>query len=160
MSDEDDSSGNDVDNEQRYQTTTFADRYCIYFASKCTMVNGHLKSGIQIELAALLGLSKSTVSRQWSAMNKRLAPLLNNHPEDTHLMIIQMNSHFLFGDGKSARKKGHYKYNQEELAEVIKYVPVKARCSCKKLGMEVGMPKSTIKAYINPRDKDEQPLIV
>jgi hypothetical protein len=67
------------------------------------MVNGHLKTGIQKELACQLGISRITVSRQWCRMKDKLAPLLSNQPEQEHGKIIQRNAAFLFGDDKSLR---------------------------------------------------------
>jgi hypothetical protein len=119
-----------------------------------------MKPGVQKELARLLGVSRVTVSRQWTKVNSKLAPLLINHEEDRHREIMQENLHFLFGDGKSLRKKGKYIYDREDLREQIKLVPHKARRSVKKLACQVGMAKSTINQYIHPRSADEQPLII
>jgi hypothetical protein len=120
----------------------------------------HLKNGIQGELARLLGITRGTVSRQWTKMNNKLAPLLDNQDEECHPSIIQDNLKLLFGDELSLRKKSKYKYNREELAEAIKAIPVKGRRSVRKLAAKVGMPKSTINTYIHPRSKDEAPLII
>jgi hypothetical protein len=158
-SDEDIDDEDVVEHDALYRATTFADRYAIFMTCKATMVEGRVKSGIQIKLAELLGISRVTVSRQWTSMNFKLAPLLVNQDEECHAAIIHENSHFLFGDGKSDRRKNKYKYNREELSEAIKLVPVKSRRSVKKLGMQVGMAKTTLHYYIHPRNKDEVPLI-
>jgi hypothetical protein len=76
MLDEDMASDNDVEDERLYRTTTFADRYAIFMTCKSTMVNGHLKNGIQGVLARLLRISRGTVSQQRTRMNYKLAPLL------------------------------------------------------------------------------------
>jgi hypothetical protein len=62
MSDEDTDDGNVVGNDRKYRTTTFADRYAIFLAIKSTMVDSHMKSGIQ--MAKLMNLHRGTVSRQ------------------------------------------------------------------------------------------------
>jgi hypothetical protein len=159
-SDEDTDNGDPVEHERRYRTTTMADRYAIFMTCKSTMVNGRLKSGIQKELAELLGISSTTVSRQWSAMNLKLAPLLVNQDDAQLSTIIQQNLHILFSDGKSSRKQGKYKYDRDLLIEQIKMVPIKQRRSVKKLAMNIGMAKTTIHQYIHPRNKAEQPLII
>jgi hypothetical protein len=109
MSDEDTASANDVEDKRLYRTTTFADRYAIFMTCKATMVNGHLKNVIQGELARLLGISRGTVSLQWTRMNYKLAPLLVNQDDECHPAIIQDNSKMLFGDDLSLRKKSKYK---------------------------------------------------
>jgi hypothetical protein len=159
-SDEASDNGDRDEHERRYRTTTMADRYAIFMTCKSTMVNGHIKSGIQKELAELLGLSSITVSRQWSSVNKKLAALLVNQDTDQLPTIIQENLHILFGDGKSSRKKGKYMYDRDDLCDQIKMVPFKSRRSVKKLAMQVGMAKTTIHQYIHPRNKEEKPLIV
>jgi hypothetical protein len=50
-SDEDTDNDNDGRHERRYRTTTFADRYAIFFACRSNMVDGLLKHGIQKNLA-------------------------------------------------------------------------------------------------------------
>jgi hypothetical protein len=158
-SDEDTDHEDAVEREALYRTTTFADRYAIFMTCKATMVNGRVEKGIQKKLAGLLGLSRGTVSRQWTAMNNKLAPLLITQDGENLPSIIQANMQVVFGDGKSSRKKNKFKYDRDDLAETIKAVPVKARRSVKKLGMQVGIPKTTIHYYLHPRNKDDVPLL-
>lgn len=160
ISDSDTDTDNDVEDPRQYRTTVFADRYAIFYACRSTMVNGHLKIGIQKELAKQLGISRITVSRQWCRMKDKLAPLLSNQPEDEHGKIIQQNALFLFGDGKSLRKKGKYKYNRDELREQIKLIPFKSRRSVRKLAAKMGMAPSTMDKYLHPRLEDEEALII
>jgi hypothetical protein len=48
-------------------------------------------------------------------MNDKLATLLiNQDDETTHPEIIREDAHFLFGDSKSTRRKGKYKYDHDE----------------------------------------------
>jgi hypothetical protein len=129
MSDEDTDDGNVVGNDRKYRTTTFADRYAIFLAIKSTMVDGHMKSGIQIDLAKLMNLHRGTVSRQWTAINIKLATLLDtDEPEEGEALahIIGKHSLYLFSDMMSTRKKGKYKYCRNEVAEAIKLVPHKS----------------------------------
>jgi hypothetical protein len=116
MSDEDNDNGDVVEHIRKYRTTTFADRYAIFMAIKATMVNGHLKSGIQNNLAKIMNLHCGTLSRQWTSSSFKLAKLLGNQDEESGepiVTIIQRHAHFLFDDDISTRKKGQYKYDRE-----------------------------------------------
>jgi len=119
MSDQDAGNDNDVEHLPKYRTTTYTDRHTIFFACRCSMVNGRLKPGIQRELARQLGFERGAICRQWTTMNDKLAPLLCNQPEDMHLDIIRQNGHILFGDDKCLRKKGKYKYDRDEFMEAV-----------------------------------------
>jgi hypothetical protein len=153
----------DVEDGLNHRTTTDGDRQSIFFVCRSTMVNGHLKSGIQKELASQLGVSRMTVSRQWTAMNKKLAPLLINQPDaSTHAEIIREHAHILFGDGKASRRKGKYKYDRDDFKEAVKAVDFKDRRSIRKLAAQVGVPKSTISDFMKPKTKEaanEQPVL-
>jgi hypothetical protein len=128
------------------------------------MANGHVKAGIHLEIAHLeiarqLNILRITVSRQWASMSRKLAGLLCNHPGEEEHAVIKTNADVLFGDGKLSRKKGKYKYNQEELLEVIRDTPFKKRRSVRKLASRVGIPYITMNKCIHPRLEGEDPLI-
>jgi hypothetical protein len=57
----------------------------IFYSCRAAMVNGVLRPGIQGELARQLGFEKKSISKQWSRMSKKLAPLLVNQDEEDHL---------------------------------------------------------------------------
>jgi hypothetical protein len=123
------------------------------------MVNGVVQKGIQTKLARQLGISRVTVTRQWAIMKTKLAELLSTQPEDKHHEIIRENGHILFGDGKSTRRKGKYKYNRVQLRKEIRGIPFKSRRSVRKLAAKVGIPITTIHKYIHPRMASEEPLL-
>jgi hypothetical protein len=66
-------------------------------AIKATMVNVHLKSGIQNDLAKIMNLHRGTVSRQWTSSSFKLVKLLGNQDEELGepiVTIIQRHAHF------------------------------------------------------------------
>jgi hypothetical protein len=158
-SDEDSDNGDDVEDAAKYRTTTSVDRFAIFMTCRSTMVNGRVKKGIQIALANQLGISRVTVSRQWTAINTKLAPLLSNHADDTHQKIIRDNHDFLFGDAKSARRAGKHKYDRGVLKEAMKVIAFKGRRSVRRLAFKMGIPLVTVHRYIHPRNPNEEPLI-
>jgi hypothetical protein len=135
------------------------ERHAIFLTIRATMVNGGVKKGIQSELACQLGFNRVSVSRQWGTMRDKLAPLLITEPIDMHAEIIRNNHAFLFGDGKSSRKKGKYNYDRVEVDAAIKMVPVKLCCSIRKVAMRIGMAPSTVHKYVQPRYPGEEPLL-
>jgi hypothetical protein len=152
----------EVENEHSHRSTTCGERQSIFFTCRSTMVNGHLKAGIQKELAKQLGLSRMTISRQWTTMNLKLAPLLINQDEANHATIIRENAHVLFGDEKSKRRKGKFKYDRDEFKEAVKGVELKSRRSIRKLGRQIGVPATTISNILNPRKPEPgvNPILV
>jgi hypothetical protein len=146
----------DEEDARNHRTTTYGDRQSIFFVCRSTMVNGHLKPGIQKELASQLGVSRITVSRQWTAMSLKLAPLLINQDDtSTHAEIIREHAHILFGDGKASRRKGKYKYDRDDFKAAVKAIPLKQRRSIRKLAAQVGIPATTISNFMKPRTKEE-----
>jgi DNA-binding transcriptional regulator YdaS (Cro superfamily) len=152
-------SEDDVEDPRRYRSTTMDERYAIFLTVRTTMVDGRVKNGIHSELAKQLGLSRVTISRQWATMRDKLAPLLITQPVVMHPEIIRNNHALLFGDGKSSRKRGKYKYDRDEVDAAIKAVPVKMRRSVRKVAMRIGMAKSTVNQYVHPRYPGEEPLL-
>ena len=143
----------EVEDENNHRTTTYSDRQSIFFVMRSTMVNGHVKPGILKELADQLGVSRMTISRQWTSMNNKLAPLLINQDDaSTHAAIIREHGHILFGDGKASRRKGKYKYDRDLFKEAVKEVPFKDRRSIRKLAAQIGIPKSTIMDFMKPKN--------
>jgi hypothetical protein len=96
--------------------TNYGDHRTIFIAIRATMmVNGRPRRGILDELAQQLGFKRKTVSRQWNNTQRKLAPLLFNHPEQEHGTIIQQNTQMLFETQHSARRKGNFKYDHAEM---------------------------------------------
>jgi hypothetical protein len=75
----------------------------IFYAVRSTMVNDQPKPGIFKELACQLSYDSNTIWRQWKKMEKKLAILLNNQPEEDHIGIIAAGSHILFATNASIR---------------------------------------------------------
>jgi hypothetical protein len=137
-----------------------ADRQAIFFACRSSMQDGRLKKGIQSILAKNLGFDRKTISRQWTQMKRALLPLLSNQPIETHDAIIQANSHILFRTGHSDRRKGKVKYDREEMLATIAAIPFKQRRSVRKLAAKMGIPRSTIQAFIKPPKGAKGSLLV
>jgi hypothetical protein len=83
---EDTDTDNDGEDPLKYKTTISGDWQSIFYGCRITMVNGHVKKGVHIELARQLGISRVTVSRQWGIMSAKLAALLCNHPGEEHII--------------------------------------------------------------------------
>jgi hypothetical protein len=132
------------------RATNFGDRKTIFIAIRATMVNGRPRKNIFQELAEQLGYKRQTVSRQWNKMSKKLAPLLYNHPEEQHGEIIRKNHHILFEPGHSAKRKGKFKYDREEMERQIAAVPLKERMTIRHLAGTIALPKTTVHNVLKP----------
>jgi hypothetical protein len=130
--------------------TNYGDRRTIFIAIRATMVNGRPRRGIFKELADQLGFTRKTVSRQWNAMQMKLAPLLCNHPEQEHGQIIQQNADLLFETGHSSRRKGKFKYDRQEMEAQIAAVPLKERMTVRHLAGTIALPKTTVHSILKP----------
>ena len=71
-----------VNHGPKHRQMSRQDKMTVFFAVRSTMVNGRPKYGILSQLANQLGFERTTVSRQWASMRKKLAHLLNNQDED------------------------------------------------------------------------------
>jgi len=134
--------------------TTAADRKAIFFAIRSSSHNGRLKRGIQGEVARQLGFEIKTISRQWTAMNKKLAPLVSNQPPEEHAAIISQNEATIFGVAHASRKKGKYKYDRTELMAALKLIPLKKRRTVRKCAGQLSIPSSTLQHILRPKDAE------
>jgi hypothetical protein len=73
-------------------------------------------------------------------MQAKLAPLLDNHPEEEHQAIIAANHHILFGTAHKDRRQGKFKHDRDGLRHAIKQLPVKARRTTHNLAAILGLP--------------------
>jgi hypothetical protein len=135
----------------RKKDTSFSDRQTIFFTCRASLMDGHLKKGIQSELARLLGFDRKTINRQWRQMSRAVDLLLSNEPEDQHDAIIQANTHILFRTGHSDRRLGKYKYDREEMLANIAAIPIKQRRTVRKLAAKIGIPPTTIQGFLKPK---------
>jgi len=87
-------------------------------------------------------------------MNKKLAPLLSNHPVEEHAAIIQQNAHIIFGTGHAARKQGKFKYDRAELMAALKLIPLKKRRTVRKAAGQLSIPSSTLQHILRPANAE------
>jgi hypothetical protein len=159
MADQDDSSGEDADNDDRkVRQVRVEDQRAIFAACRATMVNGRVQRGIFKKFAKQLRFERNTISRQWRRMETSLHTLLNNHPEEEHDAIIQQNSHILFVVKHCDRRKGKYKYDRQQLRANIRSIPYKERRTHRLLASKLKMPLTTVHWLV--RDRPQGPRLL
>lgn len=139
-----------VNREVKYRQATTADRRTIFFAVRASIENGRPKQGIFSEIARQLGFSRKLVSRHYHTMKKQFDPLLSNHPDNEHALIIHQNAH-IFAVDHSSRKKGKFKYDRNEIQVEVKKIPFKKRRSIRKLARRLKLPKSSVHDLCKPQ---------
>jgi hypothetical protein len=129
---------------RKFRQVSTKDKMTIFFAVRGAMVNGKMKRGILQKLSIQLGFERTTISRQWAGMRKKLAHLLNNQDEDDHMGIIHTSYDILFGIKHSDRRKGKFKHDREELKAAALAIHQDRRPSLRHLSAQMGVPLTTL----------------
>jgi hypothetical protein len=132
--------GGPVNKDRKYKQLSAADLQTIFYSIRSTMVNGRPKHGIFKKIAVQLAHDRVTIWRQWKQMNRKLAMLLSNQPEEDHLGIIAAGSHILFATAHSSRRKGKCLYDRTELKEAAFAMAQDKRPTLRHLSAHLGVP--------------------
>ena len=108
--------------------------------------SGDLKDGSFGEVAKLFGVHKSTISRLWRAMNKKIEDNMLEAGEagDGEFNVNQLLTDMeFFRSGKFNRGRPK-KWDRSTMKEEIRRIPLGERTNWRALSVNVGIPKSTL----------------